>query len=115
MIAYLSVPLVRTETISLSDTEIISLLEADSIAGTMALYDRYVAPLILAIFRIVREKERADEILVKTLVIVSKTYSTNLKQKENLLPWVMAIAREQANLFRLEKTAAIIDAAGVAS
>ncbi|RYE27372.1 MAG: hypothetical protein EOP45_01385 [Sphingobacteriaceae bacterium] len=104
----------HTETLSLTDTEISNLLDSDRIAGTVALYDRYVDPLLLAIFHIVREKEAADRILIQTLIIVSKTYSSSLQQKENLLPWVMAIARAQANLFKIEKTAAIADTACVA-
>lgn len=66
----------------------------------------------LSFFRIIPDKEATEAVLINTLVLASETYS-NLQQKEKLLSWVVAIARQQANLFKAETCAAIRDLAEV--
>jgi Sigma-70 region 2 len=80
----------------LSSNELVPLIRLKSRNGAETLYDQYAAALLLAIFRIVPQKEKAEMVLEKTYVWIWLNIDQYSEQEKSFLAWLMAIARRFA-------------------
>lgn len=81
---------------ALSDTELIHAIATRDPAGAEALYDKYAATLFKVICCRVRNREKAENILEKTLKTVWHNFNDYQLQDKRLLLWMVGIARNQA-------------------
>jgi DNA-directed RNA polymerase specialized sigma24 family protein len=80
----------------LSSNELVRLIGLKSRKGAEALYDQYAAALLLAIFRIVPQKEKAEMILEKTYVWIWLNIDQYNEQEKSFLAWMIATGRSFA-------------------
>lgn len=80
----------------LNEAELIELIRSKSRFGAELLYDLYANVLLLAIYRLIPEKEAAETILQQTFMEVWNSLEQYLQQKEQLLAWLLRIARRKA-------------------
>lgn len=86
--------------LNIPDAELISLINLKSREGVEVLYDKYAKVLLMAIFRIVKDKAVAETLLAQTLVQVWKTIGLYNSQDMNLLCWMLKIAKQSGNSFQ---------------
>jgi RNA polymerase sigma-70 factor (ECF subfamily) len=79
------------------DAELVYLIKMNQPAGAEALFDQYAKILALAIYHIVKNKQRTDTILEKAFVRIWQKIDQYNEQEKSLLSWFLSIARELAN------------------
>jgi len=82
----------------LADFEIVRLVRLKNRAAAEALYDGYARALFLAIYRIVPQKQVAEDIVEQTFVEIWNSFDLYLVQEEKLITWTMKIARRSARI-----------------
>lgn len=80
----------------LDEAEVVRLAISKSVLAAEVLYDQYADVLLLAIFRIVRQKAPAEVILQQAFVEIWNSFDQYLQQKEKLLTWMLQIVRRIA-------------------
>lgn len=83
---------------ALTDTDIVRLVRSKNRAGAEALYDRYAIALLIAIIRIVPQKDTAEDILEQTFIKIWNSFDLYSPKKEKLFTWMVMIARSQAKM-----------------
>jgi len=80
---------------ALSDTELIHAIATRDPVGAKALYDQYAATLFKVICCSVQNREEAENVLEKTLLLVWNNINDYHLQDKRLLLWMVSIARRQ--------------------
>jgi RNA polymerase sigma-70 factor (ECF subfamily) len=80
----------------LTDADIVRLVRLKCRAGVEALYDRYAVALLIAIIRIVPQKDIAEDILEQAFIKIWNSFDLYSPQKKKLFTWMIAIARSLA-------------------
>ncbi len=78
------------------ESEIIALLKARDEKGLRVLYDHYSAALYGVIFRIVLEKETAEDVLQESFIKIWNNVASYDSSKGRLYTWLLNIARNTA-------------------
>jgi RNA polymerase sigma-70 factor, ECF subfamily len=86
----------RTKTILPPEEQLISLLKARDEKGLRILYDHYAAALYGVIFRVVNDKETAEDVLQETFVKIWNNTASYDASKGRLYTWLLNIARNTA-------------------
>lgn len=81
---------------ALTDAEVVRLVRLKGRAGAEALYDRYAIALLVAIIRIVPQKEMAEDTLEKTFIKIWNTFDLYSPKNQKLFTWMIRIARDKA-------------------
>lgn len=81
---------------ALSENELIGAIASRNPVGAAALYDQYANTLFKVICCSVRNKEKAEAILEKTLTTVWHNFNDFHQQEKHLLLWMVGIARNYA-------------------
>jgi len=79
-----------------TDESLLQMILDKSRPGAEAVYDRYARVLHLAIFRIVQQRELADDLLEKTFCKIWNDIDQYNKLQAPLLAWMLAIAKNTA-------------------
>jgi len=80
---------------ALSDIELIQAITTRDPAGAKALYDQYAATLFKVICCSVQNRQEAENVLEKTLLLVWNNINDYHRQDKRLLLWMASIARRQ--------------------
>jgi RNA polymerase sigma factor (sigma-70 family) len=79
-----------------SEDKLIALLKGRNEDGLRALYDHYSAALYGVVFRIVNDKETAEDVLQEVFVKIWNTIAAYDATKGRLYTWMLNIARNAA-------------------
>lgn len=80
----------------IAEEELVALLKSGDSGAMSVLYDNYSAALLGVIFRIVDNKEAAEDILQEVFVKVWKNIASYDRAKGKLFTWLVNIARNAA-------------------
>jgi RNA polymerase sigma-70 factor (ECF subfamily) len=88
--------LIKTKKITLEEPVLIEALQQRKAIGAEALYDMYSASLLGVIFKIVADREIAEDVLQETLVKIWNSIHQYDATKGRLFTWMVNVARNLA-------------------
>lgn len=80
----------------ITDGELVQLILQRQRPGAEALYDNYGKFLLLAICRIIPERNQAETVLEEVITKIWNTIDEYILEKEKIYTWMIAIARRTA-------------------
>lgn len=88
--------MIKTKKITLEEPVLIEALQQRKAIGAEALYDMYSASLLGVIFKIVADREIAEDVLQETLVKIWNSIHQYDATKGRLFTWMVNVARNLA-------------------
>ncbi|KHJ37805.1 ECF RNA polymerase sigma factor SigL [Pedobacter glucosidilyticus] len=88
--------MIKTKKITLEEPALIEALQQRKAIGAEALYDMYSASLLGVIFKIVADREIAEDVLQETLVKIWNSIHQYDATKGRLFTWMVNVARNLA-------------------
>ena len=88
--------MIKTKKITLEEPALIEALQQRKAIGAEALYDMYSASLLGVIFKIVTDREIAEDVLQETLVKIWNSIHQYDATKGRLFTWMVNVARNLA-------------------
>lgn len=88
--------MIKTKKITLEEPALIEALQQRKAIGAEALYDMYSASLLGVIFKIVNDREIAEDVLQETLVKIWNSIHQYDATKGRLFTWMVNVARNLA-------------------
>ncbi|WP_304063001.1 RNA polymerase sigma factor [Pedobacter glucosidilyticus] len=88
--------MIKTKKITLEEPALIEALQQHKAIGAEALYDMYSASLLGVIFKIVADREIAEDVLQETLVKIWNSIHQYDATKGRLFTWMVNVARNLA-------------------
>jgi len=85
-----------TASINIKEEDLVQQLKSRNEGAMSVLYDNYSAALMGVIFRVVNDKESAEDVLQEVFVKIWKSISTYDRTKGRLFTWMVNIARNAA-------------------
>lgn len=81
------------------EDELVAALKTRSQKAYSVLYDTYAPSLLGVISRVIKEEDKAEDVLQETFVAIWKNIDTYEAGKERLFTWLLNIARNTARSF----------------